>query len=227
MNKIPPHVTKIIMKMVYNFQRDPLTGCELVDTEFDSVETLLMKITGPDATPYSNGNFHLKLVFSSSFPQSPPKAFFKTPIFHPNVQQSTGEICVSSLKKDWDPLRASLTNILLCIFSLLHYPNPASALNADAASLLQENYEAFCSRAKSLTNIHARQRCPMKKKKAIMPTKDKKLSSDLDHDSSFPNVLKKKPKHTTLKRLVGKTSKKTSTFAKKKLKRNKKSLRRL
>lgn len=212
--------------MVYQFNRAPLTGCELVDTDFDSVETLSMKITGPDATPYSDGNFDLKLVFSSSFPQSPPKAFFKTPIFHPNVQQSTGEICVSSLKKDWDPLRASLTNILLCIFSLLHYPNPASALNADAASLLQENYEAFCSRAKSLTNIHARpQRCFMKKKKT-MPSKEKKLSPGLNHDSSFQSVPKKKPKHKTLKRLVGKTSKKPSALAKKK-KRNKKSLRRL
>lgn len=42
----------------------------------------------------------MKLVLGKSFPTEPPKGFFVTKIFHPNVA-SNGEICVNTLKKDW------------------------------------------------------------------------------------------------------------------------------
>lgn len=38
------------------------------------------------------------------------KGYFITKIFHPNVSDK-GEICVNSLKKDWDPKNWSLSNI--------------------------------------------------------------------------------------------------------------------
>lgn len=34
------------------------------------------------------------------FPDTPPKGYFLTKIFHPNVSEK-GEICVNTLKKDW------------------------------------------------------------------------------------------------------------------------------
>lgn len=48
------------------------------------------------------GVFKVKLALNKEFPQVPPKAFFLTKIFHPNVA-SNGEICVNTLKKDWKP----------------------------------------------------------------------------------------------------------------------------
>ena len=51
-------------------------------------------------TPYSGGIFRLKIALGKDFPQAPPKAFFITKIFHPNVAKN-GEICVNTLKKDW------------------------------------------------------------------------------------------------------------------------------
>jgi len=44
----------------------------------------------------------VKLVLGKDFPQGPPKAYFLTKIFHPNVAKN-GEICVNTLKKDWKP----------------------------------------------------------------------------------------------------------------------------
>ena len=44
----------------------------------------------------------MKLVLSKDYPVSPPKGFFLTKIFHPNVGPQ-GEICVNTLKKDWKP----------------------------------------------------------------------------------------------------------------------------
>jgi ubiquitin-protein ligase len=49
------------------------------------------------------GIFKLSLSFSPDFPSTPPKGTFVTKIFHPNVSVPSGEICVSTLKRDWSP----------------------------------------------------------------------------------------------------------------------------
>jgi hypothetical protein len=60
----------------------------------------------------------------------------KTKIFHPNIH-SSGEICVSTLKKDWSS-KYGIEHILLVIKCLLISPNPDSALDAAAGRLLQD-----------------------------------------------------------------------------------------
>ncbi|XP_010177174.1 PREDICTED: ubiquitin-conjugating enzyme E2 S, partial [Mesitornis unicolor] len=44
----------------------------------------------------------MKLLLGKDFPAAPPKGFFLTKIFHPNVG-ANGEICVNVLKRDWGP----------------------------------------------------------------------------------------------------------------------------
>lgn len=70
------------------------------------------------------------------FPTNPPKCLMKTKIFHPNIH-SSGEICVSTLKKDWSS-KYGIEHILLVIKCLLITPNPDSALDAEAGRLLQD-----------------------------------------------------------------------------------------
>lgn len=88
------------------------------------------------------------------YPKNPPKATFKTRIYHPNVEESTGAVCLETLKRDWDP-KLTLKDILVTISCLLIQPNPDSALNSAAGALIQEDYEAFATQAKLMTSIHA------------------------------------------------------------------------
>lgn len=67
---------------------------------FQRLTILFLTITA--GTPYAGGFFRAKLVLGKDFPQTPPKAYFLTKIFHPNVA-ANGEICVNTLKKDWKP----------------------------------------------------------------------------------------------------------------------------
>ncbi len=80
-------------------------------------------ISGPAGTPYAGGQFRVKLMIPKDFPTNPPKAFFVTKIFHPNVNKESGEICVNTLKKDWKP-DLGVKHILLTIKCLLIFPNP-------------------------------------------------------------------------------------------------------
>ncbi|CAN0379036.1 unnamed protein product, partial [Hapterophycus canaliculatus] len=61
-------------------------------------------------TPYDGGSFHIKLVLSNDFPHSPPRGFFLTKIYHPNVAPN-GDICVNTLKRDWTA-EVTLTHVL-------------------------------------------------------------------------------------------------------------------
>jgi ubiquitin-conjugating enzyme E2 S len=78
-----------------------------------------------------------------------------TKIFHPNIRQPTGEICVNTLKKDWKPSHG-LRHVLMVIRCLLIEPFPESALNEDAAKLMLEDYDEYFRRARMFTEIHAK-----------------------------------------------------------------------
>lgn len=110
-------------------------------------------------TPYAGGVFRVRLALGREFPAAPPRAFFLTRIFHPNVSPATGEVCVNTLRRDWRP-ELGLEHALLAVRCLLIAPNADSALNAEAAALLRERYDAYFARAKLLADIHARPDAP-------------------------------------------------------------------
>ena len=121
----------------------------------EDLTQLTILLAGPHGTPYSQGLWRLKLSLPEDYPKSPPKAAFRTRIWHPNVEENTGSVCVDTLKKDWEP-HLTLRHVLLVISCLLINPNPDSALNSTAGHLLQEDYDAFARQARLMTSIHAR-----------------------------------------------------------------------
>lgn len=133
----------------------PLEGIKIQLNDAD-VTDIHAIIDGPAGTPYQKGSFRVKLSLGKDFPQTPPKAYFITKIFHPNVAGS-GEICVNTLKKDWKP-DLGIKHILLTIKCLLIVPNAESALNEEAGKLLLERYDDYSQRAKMMTEIHAQVR---------------------------------------------------------------------
>ena len=106
-----------------------------------------------ESTPYVGGKFRLKLVLSEDYPNSPPKGYFLTKIYHPNIANN-GDICVNTLKKDWTP-DVTLKHVLEVIRCLLIVPFPESSLNDEAGKLFMDSYEEFARRARIMTNVHA------------------------------------------------------------------------
>lgn len=90
----------------------------------------------------------------ANYPAEPPKATFKTKIFHPNIDDRSGDVCVGTLKRDWKPT-LTLKDVLLTIRCLLVYPNPTSSLNEEAGRLLLEVYEEYARHARLMTGVHA------------------------------------------------------------------------
>ena len=78
----------------------------------DDLTQLTILLTGPQGTPYSKGLWKLHLKIPEDYPKSPPKAAFRTRIWHPNVEESSGSICVDTLKRDWDT-KLTLRDVLI------------------------------------------------------------------------------------------------------------------
>jgi ubiquitin-conjugating enzyme E2 S len=72
----------------------------------------------------------LKLVLSEEYPNVPPRGFFLTKIYHPNVADN-GDICVNTLKRDWSA-ELTLKHVFQVIKCLMIVPFPESSLNCEA-----------------------------------------------------------------------------------------------
>ncbi|KAH7922498.1 hypothetical protein BV22DRAFT_1106595 [Leucogyrophana mollusca] len=149
---LTPATMRRLMRELTELRNSPPEGIRVVTSE-DNMLDVTGIIEGPEGTPYAGGYFRVRFKFSEEFPAAPPKCWFATKIFHPNVS-SAGEICVNTLKKDWKSTYG-IGHILVTVKCLLIYPNPESALDEEAGKLLLEDYESYCSRAKLITSVHA------------------------------------------------------------------------
>ncbi|XP_018362210.1 PREDICTED: ubiquitin-conjugating enzyme E2 S [Trachymyrmex cornetzi] len=149
---LSPQIIRRVAKEMAELAAQTPEGIRVILNEAD-VTDIQAVIEGPAGTPYASGFFRVKLVLGKDFPQGPPKAYFLTKIFHPNVAKN-GEICVNTLKKDWKP-DLGIQHILLTVKCLLIVPNPESALNEEAGKLLLESHDEYSERAKMMTEIHA------------------------------------------------------------------------
>ncbi|ODQ80874.1 hypothetical protein BABINDRAFT_161067 [Babjeviella inositovora NRRL Y-12698] len=160
-------------------------------------------VRGPEETPYYGGYYKLTLKLPADYPQSAPRATFITKIFHPNVNYSSGDVCVDTLKKTWST-EISICDVLSIIRCLLIEPNPESALNEDAGKLLLEDFESFEKTARLMNKVHS-----LKEVEGSTEKGDKEAGGvlrDLGDGLNIigePGVKKVKPKkkRTGLKRL--------------------------
>ncbi|KAJ9603077.1 hypothetical protein H2200_012372 [Cladophialophora chaetospira] len=98
-------------------------------------------LKGPRDTssPYFGGLWLLSITVPPTYPMTPPKVQFITPICHPNVHFSTGEICLTLLSGEhWTPTY-TLSTTMGAIQQLLNSPGLDSPLNVDVANLYREN----------------------------------------------------------------------------------------
>lgn len=88
----------------------------LQPSDSDDLSQLTILLAGPPGTPFAQGLWKLHLKLPDDYPKSPPKATFKTRIWHPNMEELTGAVCVDTLKRDWQP-NLTLRDVLVVSLS--------------------------------------------------------------------------------------------------------------
>ena len=113
-------------------------GCsvELID---DNLFEWNSTYVGPEGTGYHGGFFVLKITIPNDYPNSPPSVNFETKIFHPNISESDGSVCIEILKTYMWNNSKRIIDILLAIYYLPINPNPNSPMNSNAAELYKKS----------------------------------------------------------------------------------------
>ena len=144
--------SKRISRELKDIQSEPPANCS-AGPEGDDLFKWTATIMGPEGTPYNSGVFFLEVDFPSNYPFKPPKVYFKTRIYHPNIN-SSGGICLDILKDNWSPA-LTVSKVLLSICSLLDEPNPDDPLVPEIADQYKDNRVLYDKTARAWTNLYA------------------------------------------------------------------------
>eukprot|EP01084_Bolivina_argentea_P316801 549209_1 len=108
-----------------------------------SCKNVIVHFTGPEGTPYEGGTFRVQVTLPNDFPYSSPSIGFQTQIYHPNIDEISGSVCLNALNECWSPMFDLLNIFTMFLPHLLRYPNASDPLNAEAASLLLRDSVAY------------------------------------------------------------------------------------
>lgn len=136
-----------------NLLEDTPANCSAGPIDENNLFKWQATLLGPTDSPYEGGIFYLEIQFPAEYPYKPPKVFFTTRIYHPNIN-SAGGICLDILKEQWSPA-LTVSKVLLSICSLLTDPNPDDPLVIDIANLYKTNIEEYKIKARVYTLRYA------------------------------------------------------------------------
>ncbi len=91
-------------------------------------------ICGPENTPYEKKKYTILIKFKTDFPFTPPKIYFTSQIYHPNICPLSGIVCMEILFNGWSPT-FSMNKVFLHLTSLLELPNVNDPISIKALNL--------------------------------------------------------------------------------------------
>ncbi|TYZ64558.1 hypothetical protein PybrP1_008625 [[Pythium] brassicae (nom. inval.)] len=98
-----------------------------------------VKFHGPKDSPYEGGSWKIHVTLPKEYPFKSPSIGFINRIYHPNVDDMSGSVCLD----------------------LLRYPNPSDPLNGEAASLLMKDAESYNNKVREYVRTYASQHIDM------------------------------------------------------------------
>jgi ubiquitin-conjugating enzyme E2 H len=93
--------------------------------------------------PFLGGLWKIHVELPDQYPYKSPSIGFVNRIFHPNIDELSGSVCLDVINQTWSPMYALVNIFEVFLPQLLRYPNPTDPLNGEAAALLMKEPKAY------------------------------------------------------------------------------------
>lgn len=114
----------------------------------DNINEFMVDFAGPKDSPYEGGVWKVHVELPDSYPYKSPSIGFVNRMYHPNVDEGSGSVCLDVINQTWSPMFDLVNVFEVFLPQLLLYPNPTDPLNGEAASTLMYDPAMFNRRVK-------------------------------------------------------------------------------
>ncbi|XP_054820913.1 ubiquitin-conjugating enzyme E2-23 kDa-like isoform X1 [Prosopis cineraria] len=127
-----------------------------VETINDGLNEFNVEFHGPKESLYEGGVWKIRVELPDAYPYKSPSIGFVNKIFHPNVDELSGSVCLDVINQSWSPMFDLLNVFEVFLPQLLLYPNPSDPLNGDAASLMMKDQKLYGQKVKEYCERYAK-----------------------------------------------------------------------
>lgn len=167
-----------------NSQRVRKDVCKLMENKYpvtlvNGFSEFIVKFYGPKDTPYHGGVWNVRVELPDTYPFKSPSIGFMNRIFHPNIDEPSGSVCLDVINQQWTPLYDMCNVFDTFLPQLLVDPNPSDPLNTEAANLKIHNAARYEQRVKDMVQKYAT-------KEALRQQDEKYEWQNLEEDEDEP-----------------------------------------
>ncbi|TKY55179.1 Ubiquitin-conjugating enzyme E2 5 [Spatholobus suberectus] len=127
-----------------------------VETINDGLNEFNVEFHGPKESLYEGGVWKIRVELPDAYPYKSPSIGFVNKIFHPNVDELSGSVCLDVINQSWSPMFDLLNVFEVFLPQLLLYPNASDPLNGDAASLMMKDKKLYDQKVKEYCERYAK-----------------------------------------------------------------------
>ncbi|RVX10085.1 Ubiquitin-conjugating enzyme E2 5 [Vitis vinifera] len=119
----------------------------------DGMQEFYVHFHGPSDSPYHGGVWRIRVELPDAYPYKSPSIGFVNKIYHPNVDEMSGSVCLDVINQTWSPMFDLVNVFEVFLPQLLLYPNPSDPLNGEAAALMMRDRTAYEQRVKGIDHV--------------------------------------------------------------------------
>ncbi|RFN46705.1 ubiquitin-conjugating enzyme [Fusarium flagelliforme] len=118
-------------------------------------QEFFVRFKGPAETPFEGGTWKVHVELPDTYPYKSPSIGFVNRIFHPNIDELSGSVCLDVINQTWSPMFDMINIFEVFLPQLLRYPNPTDPLNGEAAALLIREPKSYDAKVKEYVQKYA------------------------------------------------------------------------